>query len=607
MDNSNPFSNLLGNLPPQEQHHEKKEIDTINREEKQDSAESSKCELTMLMEEIFLFSFNPDTKKYLYLEDFAGQLKSDEEMTVELVGRALFDRLFQLSSESSAPITDATDPSIIPYLFGCYKRAEVAEKKGGKDKRIITSFQNIILSNAFTALKIPYLFEGINISEEVYALLQSSFDPLLISRESSIYTFFKDIVEMFKEEDMTNYKSELCQAFFPLLDLTKNRLKKQGSLTKNNEFWPIVRFFTFSKDLGEVLILHSTPASDNGREFEDTLLGLLFAISCIPKTDLGPFEYFDRPADQPPQTTEFTMKYIWTSLSSLHSNLNDLFYNLLKCCRDPVLNWLGSCLEKNVDKGKLWNQTTQELTPRNYVSDRFMLNLSAVLLHLSNPIVTSDEKLAKVDPEYCSVNTENRDVAHEKGVHLIGIEKETCFLPRPKDFVTSAPKFGVSSDLFFITHKALDLSTRLLHEKLVKLSQELNKLERAWRELQSARGTSTDQGIEIKERMNMRMSLYLSLRAAMTEPKFCESLMNFTTGSSKWACQIAANKKCWDDVDDITVLSEENRLPFLPEFVATNVCDAILFQRRFNALKIEETNDDLSKFLFLAYCFYFYE
>lgn len=91
-------------------------------------------------------------------------------------------------------------------------------------------------------------------------------------------------------------------------------------------------------------------------------------------------------------------------MEKLHVQLHKIFLNLLKAgpeIKHKTLSWLGSCLEKNLGRCKLWNIETSMLT---LISDGFAINLSAVLLRLCQPFIsnTDNPKLLKIDPTYCA-------------------------------------------------------------------------------------------------------------------------------------------------------------------------------------------------------------
>lgn len=97
-------------------------------------------------------------------------------------------------------------------------------------------------------------------------------------------------------------------------------------------------------------------------------------------------------------------------METLHVQLHKIFLNLLKAgpeVKHKTLSWLGSCLEKNMGRCKLWNV---ELSISEFISDGFALNLSAVLLRLCQPFIsnTDNPKLLKIDPTYCAAKVSNK-------------------------------------------------------------------------------------------------------------------------------------------------------------------------------------------------------
>ena len=122
----------------------------------------------------------------------------------------------------------------------------------------------------------------------------------------------------------------------------------------------------------------------------------------------------------------------------------------------------------------------------NFVSDGFMLNLSGVLLHFCIPFSAGEKnpKLFKIDPRYtaCS-DVEVSEDANIRNVHLRDATKETCLVEHDatnsRDCDVSS--FNFITDIFFITHKSMDLGLRVCHEKLVKINQELGRQQDLYR------------------------------------------------------------------------------------------------------------------------------
>lgn len=57
----------------------------------------------------------------------------------------------------------------------------------------------------------------------------------------------------------------------------------------------------------QVFLDFSSPKDwSKGKAFEQTLLGSLFTQSCIPKMELGPYEFFENPSTRTKQDIEAT-------------------------------------------------------------------------------------------------------------------------------------------------------------------------------------------------------------------------------------------------------------------------------------------------------------
>lgn len=109
-------------------------------------------------------------------------------------------------------------------------------------------------------------------------------------------------------------------------------------------------------------------------------------------------------------TNSSTETYLWNYLNKLNQNLHQIILAMLKCSptmRDKTLTWLGDCLQKNSNRGKIWNMQVPELNPAIYtsVTDGFILNLCNLILSLCQPFCAriQDGKILKVDPTYCAV------------------------------------------------------------------------------------------------------------------------------------------------------------------------------------------------------------
>ena len=69
----------------------------------------------------------------------------------------------------------------------------------------------------------------------------------------------------------------------------------------------------------------------NGRSYEDTVLGALLSIHCLPKSDIGPYEFFLNPSSYTKQehdVAESTIHKVYILL--YFCNINEIFVSQLK-------------------------------------------------------------------------------------------------------------------------------------------------------------------------------------------------------------------------------------------------------------------------------------
>ena len=62
----------------------------------------------------------------------------------------------------------------------------------------------------------------------------------------------------------------------------------------------------------QVFMKFNTPrAGSSGVAYESTLLGSILSLSCIPKREVGPYEFFNNPASQTKQEHDITESNLW--------------------------------------------------------------------------------------------------------------------------------------------------------------------------------------------------------------------------------------------------------------------------------------------------------
>lgn len=572
--------------------------------------------ISRYIENIFGFSLNKNTDRQLiFLSELADGNPNQEVIDVELLEQALFERLLlEQPSESvvNVPENGVMDSHVvqtdgISYLFECYRRINkvLSIKKNEELKEELVEMRNLIIRNVSTALKQPELYETQDLNHQVLQLFYNIEDT-----GSDITIFLNEVVtEIINGED--NPYNAVFQAFKPVLDFVHKKVASSNIISfEHFVIFSFLQMLANNKYLAEALIDHSTPMTVGkiGNVFANTLLGAIFCLSCLPKTNEGVFEFFDKPLVESNRTLEGT---IWTSLSCINESMQQLFLTLLKISpttKHKVLKWLSDCLYSNAARGKLSNAHGEDFFLGNStVSDGFMLNLSSVLLRLCQPFISdSSSKILKIDPTYCAAKIHSEEEAQIRNVHMRDLHSETCFLPAEDgEGRPVSENFNFITECYFLAEKSCDLGFRVCVEKLMKLNQDLARIQRAYNDAQALGGANHEVTEAIQERMETKMTKYLSIRAALIEPKSLELYAKLHVTSAKWLIQIILDTD--DSIRSSYALKTIKTLEFplpetipktltcIPEFILENLTCFLSFVKRFNPRTLEENGFDFTE------------
>ena len=537
---SNPFSALFSSvneaqtfsqqqlqiLPAGNKDGGYREADSVvgDLEESSISVHAKEClEVNQLVEEVFHLTLNNRVhndavgviNKVVFLKELAAAVAPQDWIDIETLEQALFERLLLEEprehvgrnvydgEDLSRADTHATEKEVITYLFECHRRLHnmKAEDENSGRKQTLSQMLNLVLRNAATALKQPELFESQELSTQILRLVSDD----SISK-ADLDVFFDGLVQQFLFDDgEVNAVGTLLLAFSPLLDFIHKGFAQSNLFTFNHTYFILLRLFACRSQLGSVLILHSTPKDSHlGWSYANTLLGSILCMSCLPKTPDGSYEFFEKALLQAASITEGN---IWTATVLVTENLYQIFHALLKCSsevRHQTLCWVADCLHANVGRGKLWNSHGLNVGVVECVSDGFMLNLGCVLLHLCQPFCAepADPKLLLIDPTYYASKVSGDAEMRSKGVHMKKLASETCLIPSAEGTLRpSSETYGFVSECFYMAHKALDLGFRVTYEHLMRLNQDLARIQRAYIDVQNQGGVNSELVQVIGERM----------------------------------------------------------------------------------------------------------
>lgn len=111
-------------------------------------------------------------------------------------------------------------------------------------------------------------------------------------------------------------------------------------------------------------------------------------------------------------------------MGQFHDKLHQVLKNLLQRSgetRHLLLSWLGSCLQANAGRAKIWANQMPEIFFQMYASDAFFLNLGAALLKLCQPFCRPrSPKLLTFNPTYCALKELSEEERRNRNVHARG-------------------------------------------------------------------------------------------------------------------------------------------------------------------------------------------
>lgn len=110
-------------------------------------------------------------------------------------------------------------------------------------------------------------------------------------------------------------------------------------------------------------------------------------------------------------------------MGQFHDKLHQILKNLLQRSgetRHLLLSWLGSCLQANTGRAKIWTNQMPEIF-QMYASDAFFLNLGAALVKLCQPFCKPrSPKLLTFNPTYCALKELSEEERRNRNVHATG-------------------------------------------------------------------------------------------------------------------------------------------------------------------------------------------
>uniref|UniRef100_A0A672GTZ7 Ubiquitin conjugation factor E4 A n=1 Tax=Salarias fasciatus TaxID=181472 RepID=A0A672GTZ7_SALFA len=548
----------------------------------------------------------------VYLEEMAADLDGQDWLDMDNIEQALFNRLLLLepgnqliymtscSAVNLSADRDAGEKCAIPYLFACYQRAkEEVTKVPEKLLSFAVRCKNLTVSNTRTVLLTPEIYISQNVYEQLLDLLLEAFSG---AQPEEVVEFVEEVITgLLSDQEVRTFE----EVIVPVFDIFQGRIKDLDLCQPLlYSYLDVLLYFSHHKDIAKVLVEHIHPKDPaNGLQYQKSLLGTVLNISCLLKTP-GVVEghgYFLNPSRSSAQETKVQEANIHQFMGQFQEKLHQILKNLLQRSaetRHLLLQWLGSCLQANAGRTKIWANQMPEIFFQMYASDAFFLNLGAALLKLCQPFCRPrSPKLLTFNPTYCALKELSEEERRNRNVHARGLDKETCLIPvPPQQPVESAQSYSLLTENLILTQLTLHLGFHRLHEQMVKMNQSLHRLQVTWQEAQRTGNPMSEQLLEQFERL---MIVYLSTKAATTQPAMLQCCLNLQASTAALLVQLGVGNQGPEHVPLTFPLPslQNTMLCYVPEFFAENLGDFFIFLRRFADDVLETSAENLEQIL----------
>ncbi|XP_070548264.1 ubiquitin conjugation factor E4 A-like [Ptychodera flava] len=569
-----------------------------------------KLEINNVIQRIFLITVDKEPVTVamnvpsfcVYLPDLA---QDNYWLDWDNLDQGLFERLLMPSPgkhvvdttgkdiRDSRALADANETSLLHYLLGCYQRSLKQNKQQDSKKEMVERCRQLIISYTVTALTTPDVLNAANLQRDIVDLFREKFTA---GEVDTLAVFLDKIVLRMEEDDVHDFHL----IFSPVLDITYDRLLGRRSImnSSNYVYCEILKFFTTRPPLAKVLLAHLMPRdSNNGRDYEKNSLGCLLSLSCLVNTERGPYEFFDSPSRSTQQQHQATESSLWQPISVLNEKLYQVFFGMLKSSpevKNDFLQWLGDCLQANSGRAKIWSIMGNR---QQFATDSFMMNLGTVLLQLCKPFISpnASEKLLKIDPTYTKVSKEN---AKDAGVHMKGLPSETSLGQLEENEgtpVTTKSSYNFTTEIFFMTHKCLQLGFHCVYTQFTRLTRDLNRIQRAYEDSRRITGGENEVIQKIREEMDRGMTMFLCMKAALLEPQNLQLFFDLVIATSRLLNHYAVT----DSIETLVTPSlplpdhKSRILTCIPELFVDNMVDLMLVLNRFSHSIIQDYGEIL--------------
>ncbi|KAH9494850.1 Ubiquitin conjugation factor E4 A [Bulinus truncatus] len=583
-------------------------------------------EINFLAESIFKISLQPDPSKRQsvarYFSDIAESYADSPSLNGSNIKHVVFDVLMldchdedfhvshQLNDEREKIFENdiLENNEVLTYLYCAYRRymmqLEIYLKtKSQKISSFLNECKEVILLYARGCLQNPDIYQHQDfVSQFINLCVEEDLPP----QDSENYpcVFLREVSKVI---EMNSEEGSLSQSFQPILLEVKNRLNSETLSIVHKDaikYIKVLHFFTSTAALARTFLSLNTPEPSqnfHGRVYEMTPIGAALSLSVLPRGENGPFQFFLKPSSQSKKEIDMVEQSVWQKTEELVSSIHKIFVDLMKVTpemRHYTLRWLG--------RAKIW---ANNLPADLFVSDAFAVNLTHVLLMFCKPFSNpTSNKLLKIQASYTKAVANGDKEMLRRSVHLLGMQKETFLIPANESItVEEEDTYTFITECFFITHKAIQVFNRPVIDRLLSVNRDLHNIQRLYNEVLQQSAGNEEPVLNIKERMEKAMTLYLNRKTALTQPGLLSLTFNFMIASSAWLCLAATTDLPKAENIDSKIKIPELKFPLsdnipnvlicIPEFIAENICHLINHIHRFEDTVLESEENRINHLL----------
>ncbi|XP_026684797.1 ubiquitin conjugation factor E4 A-like [Diaphorina citri] len=492
-------------------------------------------DMNKFVECVFGVTLRPNGTGLLNVKEFCSE--DTELISLEMLEQLLFERLLIADNIESYLIGPSPrdnhiiETECITYLNECFNRLYNDNVKSLVDNDSYKQVKDLIIRNICTAsLTVPHnivteidvsfgfrtMVDIILVGFAMFASFPLSLDPILpllnatspsqfqtflcthmlnVSHLQQFTTLFSHIVADFiQTEDPAEVDSLLLSAFQPLLNQVSKDFRSASLLLLPMHHFDLLLCFASIEKLATTLIQVSQVKHSNENEpppgylFEETLFGSMLNISCLPKhhqihAPMSVFnEFFSKPHEYTPSILQTIEGKIWFGLDNLLNNAHKIFHTILKtkniAVRNQLLVWIGDCLNSNAKRGS---------------------------------------------------------------IHLRGLHKETCLLPHDAEAPRPKPRAPLTfiTECYWLTHRSLDLSTRVMLDQLNRTHQELARIQATY--LDAMNNPDHPMTQHVREALSLKTSKYIAYRTVLLHPTTLSLLTQFQLCTCVYLVQLLLN------------------------------------------------------------------